>query len=505
MSTNRVPSSSYPSSYNTQPTLPNPYQDPSNYTIFRPSPGPNTNITPYQPQPLIASPPPTYTGPALRGYVPPPSNGHSLAGYIPPPTYTRPSLPGYVPPPRTGSSLDTSGPSVPRTSQPSILSPNYQVPSPKVPSLPSSLQERGNRFTAPEVPRGIPHRSTAPTLPPNFSVSYYPRSSEPAPPLAWSMPPLPQSFSPPITPMNGSMTSPAFRTPDLHSFSMPSVPGSVRGEPSPQSLSGRTHWVSSFQATPVPSPSGNFGATSFLSFDRQLVPSSQALATPGTYSSTHYRSSFCTTEQHLQIMQSYRREFEHIMAKIYHLNAPPELPRFSSWETGGMMPLAFRVDRNTMLFVNPAIITDMFQRATSAQCQAMQAQFTQLMKRHRIESRAEEASTGFRRNPLISALQVFARAGEADVEITRQLLVALSPTVLHTTTKYVGLVVSNSVLALMDGFHPVYEIGMPRGAGLNDIWKNTTVPAIHQKIDKLFSTNLSDQYNPRNDPLLAAS
>jgi hypothetical protein len=67
-----------------------------------------------------------------------------------------------------------------------------------------------------------------------------------------------------------------------------------------------------------------------------------------------------------QTYRSYHRKCEETTRAVYHLIAPPERP-FSMGPSTGLAPLAIRINSQTTLLVNPAIVTEFFQRASSAQ------------------------------------------------------------------------------------------------------------------------------------------
>jgi len=82
----------------------------------------------------------------------------------------------------------------------------------------------------------------------------------------------------------------------------------------------------------------------------------------------------------IKTQQTYRRRFEQNLKMFYQLEAPPERP-FSQWPAMLATQLVFQIDRHTTVFVNPATLTEFFQRATPAQRGALQAHLIQLTSR----------------------------------------------------------------------------------------------------------------------------
>ena len=305
---------------------------------------------------LPSSGSPSPLPPALRS--PPSFAPHSLPGRTP-------NFNSSIPPPL--SSTWTPAPSLTRT-------PNFNSSIPPPPS---------------------PTWTTSPSLtrPPNFNPYMPPALSS-----TWTTAPsLNQYFPAPNPPISGSTgSSPALFQPltpaSLHSKSLAlisSPPSSFNVASPPSSLSGRAHWAGPFSSYQKPLSSRNQWSTSSWApppIERSPFPSGKApMGVSSHCSFPAHRETLCPALE-ASISNSIRSEFEKTIRAIYKMDAPPERP-FSTWSTMNTAQFALQIGPQTTLFINPAVVTGFFQRASSTQRLAAQAQLNQLIPFNRDERR----------------------------------------------------------------------------------------------------------------------
>jgi len=121
-------------------------------------------------------------------------------------------------------------------------------------------------------------------------------------------------------------------------------------------------------------PGEPFRLSSFSS-ERASIPSNTIVSVPRDFSFLqHYRPNSSTSDS--QFRHSILREIDETTRILYQRHAPPEHP-FSMDVT----PFAFQINSQTTVFVDPVFLPEFFQRATSPQIRAFQAQLVHLNTR----------------------------------------------------------------------------------------------------------------------------
>lgn len=453
---------SFPS-YNPSSYSPPPHFNPSNFTV----PNFNHSLSPTPPLPT------SYRDPI------PPAYTASLVGRItpipPPPT---PSFQhSFTPPPSSFSPA-------PVVSRPPIL------PAPIV-NPPSSFfsthasHVRTERLTTPNIPPSLPSSWAAPlSQPPSLSPSLQlpsPPSFNPAP----SLPSTPNLANPYLISNRpvGSSTMPqpldpaSLRFPGSNPFM--SLPPPTFAAPSLMlpSLPLPAQWISSLPSFQATLPSRRQAPWTPPSIERMPIPSETALVRlPRSFSFTWQPQANFTFKADVKVQEAYRRQFEQNLKMFYQLDAPPERP-FSQLPAMQATQLVFQIDRHTTVFVNPATLTDFFQKASPAQKGALQAQLVNLMER---------------------TAQLESRESGQVIKSSANLGQELAADALHSVAKVGGLTIEG-FLGLAECFSRAYTPGRSR-TGIAHLWRNEAVPAIHQKIDELCSTNRIDEFDSRKDP-----
>ncbi|HVX00630.1 MAG TPA: hypothetical protein VHA52_09390, partial [Candidatus Babeliaceae bacterium] len=70
----------------------------------------------------------------------------------------------------------------------------------------------------------------------------------------------------------------------------------------------------------------------------------------------------------------------HTMKMIHQRYAPPEYP-MSIWGSMGVTQFAFQINPQTTVFIDPVVLGEFFQTATSEQKRAVQKKLVQLARR----------------------------------------------------------------------------------------------------------------------------
>lgn len=311
-------------------------------------PPPGSNFYPTNPSIILPNP---YSGSSIGPYpnVTFPS-GSPLSFQ---PSFPSSSLPGSFPPPGI---------------------PSYSQPSPSF--NPNPPQGRPSGINPPIVPpSSIP--AWVATMQP--SPMFNPPSSDYRINNALSMPSFAPQFFSPTLPSFQPMDS--FLLPTIGSQAV-SLPPSYLGvvQFSPQLPSGRVGLPSTYSslgnASFLPSR-GNSWTPPSSSSRRDTFNSDRAVVqwTPGHLSS--YGQKLPSVEKDTQFQFTMLRKFEDTARFMYQMHASPEKP-FARWDSMSVAPVAFKLDSQTTLFVNPLVVADFFQRASLTQIQAVQTQLAQL-------------------------------------------------------------------------------------------------------------------------------
>jgi hypothetical protein len=141
----------------------------------------------------------------------------------------------------------------------------------------------------------------------------------------------------------------------------------------------------------------------------------------------------------------------------------PKSPFASPWQTMGMPPVAIRINPQTTLFVDLFNVSEFFQR---------------------MSARAQETRTTHD-DPLRGADRAIA---------------ILQSTEAHGMAKYVGIFVKNSLKLgeQLNGFKPRRVMNLD-AMPLSQAWETKAMPAIHEAVDKVYQTNLAENFNPNKD------
>jgi len=154
-----------------------------------------------------------------------------------------------------------------------------------------------------------------------------------------------------------------------------------------------------------------------------------------------------TTPLHLDILQRHNRSllqdkrwvekqcrlWEDMIKTLYKIKPfkpSPKPLRFSTWHT----PLAFRLDRQRTLLVDPEFLSYVFHRASPAQIIAWKTQLAQILKPAHLEKKADATIASFRCLPSSVELNALARVRKTDGQ---------TAIIIRTATKIVGVIVNN--------------------------------------------------------------
>jgi hypothetical protein len=145
------------------------------------------------------------------------------------------------------------------------------------------------------------------------------------------------------------------------------------------SLSGRAHFANSSSSNQGTLPSRSYEITtwtpqSFSTERSPFIPSTFGKAS-GSSSFSQYQPHFSSFEKHIDLQRMLRLQFEEAIKTMYQVRPSPERP-FPIWQTMGTTPFAIRINPRTTVFVDPVAVTEFFQKASSYQKWAFQAQLT---------------------------------------------------------------------------------------------------------------------------------
>jgi hypothetical protein len=166
----------------------------------------------------------------------------------------------------------------------------------------------------------------------------------------------------------------------------------------------------------------------------------------------------------------------------------PMSPFASPWQTMGMPPVAIRINPQTTLFVDLFNVSEFFQRVSA------RAQETRTT--HDDPLRGADQAVA-----ILQSTEAHGLAKYVGIFVKNFLPIHIpNSTEAHAATKYVGIFVKNGLQLgeQLNGSMPRRAMNLD-AMPLSQAWETKAMPAIQEAIDKVYQTNLAENFNPNND------
>ncbi|HEX2580082.1 MAG TPA: hypothetical protein VHK67_06755, partial [Rhabdochlamydiaceae bacterium] len=193
-------------------------------------------------------------------------------------------------------------------------------------------------------------------------------------------------------------------------------------------------------------------------------------------------------EKSMDFQASICRQLENAIKITYQMKPSPMSPFASPWQTMGMPPVAIRINPQTTLFVDLFNVSEFFQRVSA------RAQETRTT--HDDPLRGADQAVA-----ILQSTEAHGLAKYVGIFVKNFLPIHIpNSTEAHAATKYVGIFVKNGLQLgeQLNGSMPRRAMNLD-AMPLSQAWETKAMPAIQEAIDKVYQTNLAENFNPNND------